>query len=353
MKEFDLLLDSSGPTLSIGLSKEGKLIDKISYLANQRQSEFMVEELSNLLKKNDLERGDLKAVVSSMGPGSYTGVRISITIAKVIALALDIPLYLVSSLEMLKDKEKPSICIANARGKRSYVGVYQGEEILMNDCILDNGTLLKYIEEHPTYLIKGDGKYLNLDSVDDDGLETMATCIDSKHLCPNSLAASPVYLKDSDPSTKLKTIIRKMNGADMIQVLEIEKECFLDPYTEENISFELRENPFADILVAMVGPTIVGYIDFMHTFDSATINRIAVRKEYRKKGIGKQLLSKCIEEIRSGEEKADFLTLEVRTNNEEAISFYKNNEFEEINIKKNYYSDGQDALYMVRSVING
>jgi tRNA threonylcarbamoyladenosine biosynthesis protein TsaB len=114
---FHLLLDSSNQNLSVGLAEKGKLIDEISYDAWQTQSELMIAEIDKLLKKHHATRKDLEAVVVSKGPGSYTGVRIALTIAKTVSFALTIPLYLVSSLEALKDGDKPTICLITAGTK--------------------------------------------------------------------------------------------------------------------------------------------------------------------------------------------------------------------------------------------
>ncbi|MBO4540634.1 MAG: tRNA (adenosine(37)-N6)-threonylcarbamoyltransferase complex dimerization subunit type 1 TsaB, partial [Bacilli bacterium] len=155
--KYALLLDSSGSALSVGLAlQDGSLLDGVSYEANQRQSEFMVEEIDKILKKHSLTREDLSAIVTSKGPGSYTGVRISLTIAKTISFALSIPLFLVSSLEMLKDEEKPSVCLVNARSKRSYIGVYRQEETILPDQIMDNDAVLAYLDAHPEYVSCGD-----------------------------------------------------------------------------------------------------------------------------------------------------------------------------------------------------
>ncbi|MBR6866439.1 MAG: tRNA (adenosine(37)-N6)-threonylcarbamoyltransferase complex dimerization subunit type 1 TsaB, partial [Bacilli bacterium] len=110
-----LLLDTSNTNLSIGLAKDHKVIDEVTYEAWQKQSEYLVNELDILLKKNNLTRNDIEKVIAAKGPGSYTGVRIALTVAKVSAFALNVPLYLVSSLEALKDENEPSICLMNAR----------------------------------------------------------------------------------------------------------------------------------------------------------------------------------------------------------------------------------------------
>ena len=88
-----ILLDSSNTNLSVGLAKDNLLLDYISYEAWQQQSEFMIPELDKLLKKHHVDKTDISDVIVANGPGSYTGVRIAITIAKVIATALNVKLY--------------------------------------------------------------------------------------------------------------------------------------------------------------------------------------------------------------------------------------------------------------------
>ena len=90
---YQLLLDSSNIYLSVGLAKDGKVVDSIFYNAWQRQSELMVTEVDNILKRNNIDKKELDAVVVGIGPGSYTGVRIGVTIAKTIAYALKIKVY--------------------------------------------------------------------------------------------------------------------------------------------------------------------------------------------------------------------------------------------------------------------
>lgn len=351
--KYSLLLDSSGSVLSVGLGKEdGSLLDGVSYEANQRQSEYMVEEIDKLLKKRDLSREDLSSVVTAKGPGSYTGVRIALTIAKTVAFALNIPLYLVSSLEMLKDGDNPCICLVNARSKRSYVGVYQGEETILADQIMDNNLVLSYIEEHPDYLLCGDLTYLKQEGRSVNVLENLAKVILTKKPEEEPLGAKPVYLKDSSSSATMKIIVRPMISADLSQVMEISQEAFENRYTEDNFRYELLENPLGHIFVAVVDAQVVGFLDFMVTFDSATINLLAVKKDLQKHGIGTRLLGACIAFLKEQKDEVSFLTLEVRKSNETAQKFYKRHAFEFIVTKPMYYENGEDALYFVRSLIN-
>lgn len=160
---IDLLLDSSNRELSIGIAKDGILIDDISYEAWQRQSELMIPELDKMIHKHSIDRTMINSVVVGIGPGSYTGVRISLTIAKVIANTLNIPLYTISSLQMLRDGEKPSICLINARSNRSYIGSYQNDLVILKDSVMKNEEVLEYISQHKDYSICGDVAYLGLE----------------------------------------------------------------------------------------------------------------------------------------------------------------------------------------------
>lgn len=191
-----LLLDSSNTSLSVGIESNGELLGFISYEAWQAQSEHMIPEIDNLLKKYSFTRKDISGVVTSIGPGSYTGVRISLTIAKVIALCLDVPIYPVSSLRVLKDNDKPSICLINARSGRSYFGVYEKDKVIVSDTIKTNEEVLAYIKEHPSYSICGNVSYLGYENLDTNICLQMVSLLKSLSPFENSLALKPVYLKD-------------------------------------------------------------------------------------------------------------------------------------------------------------
>ena len=191
---YQLLLDSSNIFLSVGLAKDGKVFDKISYEAWQRQSEMMVTEVDNILKRNNIDKSELDGVVVGIGPGSYTGVRIGVTIAKTIAYALHIKLYAKSSLSLLKRREIPTICVFNARSGRSYFAVYEGEKQLEKDSVLENEKVLEYIKSHPDYLVNGETTQLGLESGEYDIIENLADFNQSEEVDPFRL--NPVYLKD-------------------------------------------------------------------------------------------------------------------------------------------------------------
>ena len=194
--KYYLLLDSSNTSLTVCLATEEKIVDSISYEAWQSQSEHMIPEINALLEKYSVNKDDIAGVVTSIGPGSYTGVRISLTISKVIGVALNVPVYPVSALQILKNGKKPSICLINARSNRSYIGVYENEKCLLPDQIMSNEEVLNYISDHPEFEVCGNTKYLNKEGHLSDIASEMFSLL--KHLKPSedSRALKPVYLKD-------------------------------------------------------------------------------------------------------------------------------------------------------------
>ena len=190
---YQLLLDSSNKYLSVGLSKDGKVVDKICYEAWQRQSEMMVTEVDNILKRNKIDKKDLDTVVVGVGPGSYTGVRIGVTIAKTIAYALHVKLIKKSSLSLQKHREFPTICVFNARSGRTYFGVYEGQKVIEKDTVLENEKVLEYVKNHPDYVVNGETYQLGLESGTFDIIENLAEP-GGEEVDPFKL--TPVYLKD-------------------------------------------------------------------------------------------------------------------------------------------------------------
>ena len=192
---ISVLLDSSNTDLYVGLLNEDKVLDSIFYECWQMQSEYMIVELDKLLNKNGLTRESIQDIVVSIGPGSYTGVRIAITIAKIIGVALNCKIYPVSSLRILADYNKYSVCVINARNGRSFFGVYYQNKVIIEDCIKKDEEVLAYLEEHKDYLLCGDTKYLGKQGFKENPSKQILLLKKSlKDVNPLSL--KPVYMKD-------------------------------------------------------------------------------------------------------------------------------------------------------------
>lgn len=148
----------------------------------------------------------------------------------------------------------------------------------------------------------------------------------------------------------MKTNIRKAKISDLEAIKEIEDESFINPFTKEDLLYEISQNPVSNFLVLEKDGLVVGFIDYWVTFDSATIDQIAVKKSERNQRFAKILLEKSINDIKELGE-VSFFTLEVRASNEPAINLYKSFDFQKVTIKEKYYDDGEDAIYMIKGLV--
>ena len=136
---------------------------------------------------------------------------------------------------------------------------------------------------------------------------------------------------------------------DIDSLFELEKKTFISPWTYSQFEYEIKDNSFSKLLLIVNEDELIGYIDYWIIFDQATINKICIKDEYRRQGLAQQLLDICFKEVKENE--CMVITLEVRTSNEKAIKLYQKNGFDIVLTKPQYYSDGEDAYYMVKGVI--
>ena len=142
--------------------------------------------------------------------------------------------------------------------------------------------------------------------------------------------------------------ILKVSHSDLDKILQIENESFIKPFKKENFLYELNENPFSRFYKLVIDNEIIGFLLLYVTFDSSSIVQIAIKKDKRNQGFAEFLLQN-VEKLLIKEE-VNFITLEVRVSNIPARKLYKKLGYEEINIKKGYYEDGEDAIYMVKGI---
>mgnify|MGYP005811059435 FL=1 len=105
----------------------------------------------------------------------------------------------------------------------------------------------------------------------------------------------------------------------------------------------------AHYFIAREGDEIIGYAGFWNVSGEGDITNIAVDEKYRRKHIGSALLEALIK--KAAALKLELLTLEVRRSNIAAQRLYAKYGFEEIGIRKGYYSNNrEDALIMTKTL---
>lgn len=118
-----LCMDTSHTWLVIGLIKDDQVIGKVQEKCWKKQSEELFPRLTALMNDCHLQPEDIDQIVISKGPGSYTGVRIAMTVAKVFCAMADKPIYTVSTLLLYAGKKNCRV-VTDARGKRVYTCLF-------------------------------------------------------------------------------------------------------------------------------------------------------------------------------------------------------------------------------------
>ncbi|WP_313801765.1 tRNA (adenosine(37)-N6)-threonylcarbamoyltransferase complex dimerization subunit type 1 TsaB [Cytobacillus sp.] len=125
-----LSIDTSNYALGVALLDGNQVIGEYITNIKKNHSVRVMPAIEALMKDCDIKPSDLSKIVVAKGPGSYTGVRIGVTIAKTLAWTLNIPLTGVSSLEVLAASAGRYFNgvispIFDARRNQIYTGLYQ------------------------------------------------------------------------------------------------------------------------------------------------------------------------------------------------------------------------------------
>ena len=142
-----------------------------------------------------------------------------------------------------------------------------------------------------------------------------------------------------------RVFVEPMRLDDVQAVHEIERLSFSTPWPAYAFEQELRGNRLARYVVARAGERVVGFAGVWLMVDEAHITTFGVHPEWRRQGIGRQLLLNLMD--LGATLRARRMTLEVRVSNEPAQGLYRSFGFEIVGRRPRYYTDdGEDALVM-------
>lgn len=141
--------------------------------------------------------------------------------------------------------------------------------------------------------------------------------------------------------------MKKLTVAQLDELYAIEIACFQNPYTKDQLRYEIEENAFAHVYGLYEEQMLIGFIDYWITFEVCQLNQIAILPKYRRLGYGTRMMKEMIE--KANEAMCESIMLEVRMHNQSAQAMYEGLGFIRLNVRKGYYSDnGEDAIVMVK-----
>ena len=146
-----LFFDTSSDLLKVSLIKDDKIIfDKELHTKNDHSS-YLVPTIDEAFKSNNIDFKELDEIIVGNGPGSFTGTRISIAVAKTYAFSFNIPVYMISSLEELiydNDGYDFYVPIIEEKKENLYFSIFDKDrKRVMDDTYSSTEYMYKKLEE--------------------------------------------------------------------------------------------------------------------------------------------------------------------------------------------------------------
>lgn len=202
-----LFIDTADKYLSIYLFKNNEILSFFREKNDLNLSSKLVPTIAKVIEKGSIQKNEVNQIMVVTGPGSFTGIRMGVTVAKTYAYALGIKVIPVSKLEVLSSFDKSDeliLSLIDARANYVYGGLYDSNlNCLMNDAYLSTEELLDKIKPY---------KNVKISSYDDINIDIKVVLpeeniikIVEKHLNDegvNPHKLNPNYLKRTEAEEK-------------------------------------------------------------------------------------------------------------------------------------------------------
>lgn len=389
-----LAIDTSSKRCSVTILEDSDVLINLYNDDEKTHSVKLMPMVDEAFKQTELILDDINLLACSIGPGSFTGVRIGIATIKAFADVKNIPVVGVTSLESLaynvKDLANSSlICsLIDAKNENVYCGLYYFKEGKCNTITIfakslktTISTIKEKISEisnisnldnnsiEPNKLnniiFVGDASKAYRDTIslnfanakfasDEENLQngiSIAQAGLQKYIngeYGDSSSISPIYLRKSQAERALEEKIRivPMTNENIDAITPNFNSEFDEFWNINNLKNDFV-NPNSTYYIAKIDDEIVGFAGILKICDEANIMNIATNVNKRHLGVATKLLEKLITSAK--EQGCSSITLEVNEHNTYAINLYKKFNFKRIGLRKKYYNNTDDAIIMRRN----
>ena len=369
-----LSINTAGRATIIAINYQGKKIYKT--LDFSRHSENLFPLLLKTLDENNLKLDDFDCFGGVVGPGSFTGIRIGLSVIKGFAFAKGKKVVAINSLEVLaynlinSTQNKPIVAVINAGSGMLYHQVFEKKKV-DNNIILIPKTQPRldkfkyftgYIRSNYcdnveiVYNHNNEKGECFVDLLSDSQefseqglyLATQAHILNNDFT--NSVEITPLYLRVSSAEQLIKDV-RLVRGdktqIDKLLVLEGQDDQWDLPWTKVCIEQSFDNPNYRCYLLESKDDTL-GFVSLNMLPDEAEVLRVVVLKKYRQIGVGEKMLDSVINTLRTEGVKTVFL--EVNNYNYPAYNLYQKLGFLEVGRRPDYYPEGQSAVVMRRDL---
>jgi tRNA threonylcarbamoyladenosine biosynthesis protein TsaB len=318
-------------------------------------AEALAPMVRDVVKDASLEMSQVNRIAVTTGPGTFTGVRIGLAMARGLGLALSIPVIGINTLEAIAlnagPGDSPVAVINDARRKETYFALFAPNLDLLR------GPEIRTLEQAVALIPDGPIRVLGTASAalietamrvnlhrDKSGdlpdPEKMARAVVTRSA--TGQPPSPLYLRlpDAKPQPSFvvrdnRNGIRRAEAHEAILLAALHAECFERPWTAEEFA-RLMALPEARAFLALEGEEPAGFVLANAAAGEAEILTIATRPQNRRKGYARKLINKLTAELSSAQG-VQSLFIEVAANNNPAVALYENAGFKPVGLRKAYY----------------
>ena len=354
-----LALDTSMAACSVCVydAGSGRVLASRHEFMDRGQAEALAPMVQETMASAGVAFKDLARIAVTTGPGTFTGVRIGLAMARGLGVALTIPVTGINSLAAIACNETasdlPIVVAVDARATDIYFASYDasGHE-LTAPVIVTLADAHKCMPGRPSRLLGTaadlllDKKHVRSDAGD---LPVAANFVKLAASIPSStVPPEPLYLRPPDVKPQATKISFSIVGPAAAKLLaELHGESFEARWSETDFGGMLAVPGTSAILVSSQNNPM-GFVLSRKAADEAEILTLCTRPAFRQKGHGKLLVQHLENVLKTNDVKSLFI--EVAISNQAALALYASCGFEKAGVRKNYYERGdgsqEDALIM-------
>lgn len=206
-----LFFDTASEKLKVSLLKDNNLIYDKEIITKNDHSSYLLPYIDEAFKTNNIDFKELDRIIVGVGPGSFTGTRIGVTVAKIYGYSFNIPTYGISSLEMMiydYDNYDYYVPVIEDKNDKLYFGIYdKNKKRLIEDSYTNIDELYNILNSY-----KGNILIISHKGIDYDKYDSKKEIINSKEICKNILnnnqeinphLLKPNYIKKIEAESKL------------------------------------------------------------------------------------------------------------------------------------------------------
>lgn len=191
-----ILFDASTGVLVMALAKDGRMIDYSIRIGKKDHAKYVVERMDQMLKRKLLTIDQIDEIIVGYGPGSYTGLRIAVMVAKMLAYTKNIKLKAVSSLYFLssgiEEKVAPMI---DARNGNVFAAIFGEHKMILEEGLYTMDYVREFAKQHQVKPFFIDERHYEIDT---------KKIIDQSFLVENVHHFVPNYLRITEAERNLE-----------------------------------------------------------------------------------------------------------------------------------------------------